>query len=656
MYISKKANSTLYFLIAAALMLTTATAEAKSLTWPDNGSGDPEDVLRMDTIDHIDNSLFINSVASGNTINVISGNIGGDVFAGYTTTTGATADHDTVNIMGGTIGSSVMFSGNVAGGISYNGDAVYNTVNMTGGTVKGSISGGESYDGNANYNTVNISGGTVGTVAGGFVSDANSNSSARYNVVNITGGTITGNIYGGDSNNGIDSNNTVNISGNVRLSPTATIAGGTSATGMLLHPENTLNIAWAGAIGSINHFQYINFTVNDAVINNNNTAITVNNSANINGSNIKIVAFENTTPLNVGSSITLLSRSTGTGILYGGSVRQGLARYFDYELSTVGAYNAVVANIVGSGVVDEVGDIPSGGGATSSLLKSGADLIDSAVFIDEVDGQSKLIAIAKHSYDKIGSGSSFDVKSTAMLVGTSKKFAGNKGYIAVGGFIEGGWGTFDTRSNFSSNIEINSNGRSNYHGGGIVVGNFRDNGFYNKLTIRAGRAFTHYNSVNLRDTNNNLASYDSSAFYYGANLAIGKVIKVNQENNLDVYGKYLFLHQGGSTVNILGDTFDLKAINSHRMRVGAKLTNTSNKYINSYIDLAYEYEFAGQSKAVTYGTELPYVSTKGATAIAELGVVYKPKNHDKFEMRMGMQGYVGKRQGMGGTMELKWKF
>lgn len=660
-------NLYLSLLVSSAIMFSPTYADAKTIIWPDDSSSsDPEAKLRTTPMNGTINSLFISSNLDGNTLTVNSGDINGSVYAAYATGSN-NATNNVLNINGGTIGigfSPSFSNGYAAAGNSQDGDSTNNTTNMTGGSVTRGLYGGVSAFGHANNNVVNMTGGSITTsvgtaaIAGGYVSNTGSSSAASNNTVNISGGSINGDIYGGDSLNGIDANNTVNISGNVTITATSSIYGGNSLNGNITHPNNTLNLAWAGTISRLGSFEHINFTVNDAVINNNNTALNITTSANINGSNIKIIAFENTTPLNIGDKITLLSRSSGNAAnLYGGSVQQGLAKYFNYDINYEnGTDNSVVMSITDSGINKDVGDIPSGNGATSSLLKSGADLLNSAALVDEVDGQAKLIGIVKHSRSKIGSNSGFNVNGTNMLLGTSKKFDGNKGYVMLGGFVEAGWGNFDTHSNFSDGAEILSSGKSSYHGAGIAMSNIRDNGIYSRFSVRLGRASTQYKSSNLTDSSNSAASYDTNSLYYGANISLGKVIKLDNSNSLDIYGKYQFLHQNGSTITISGDTFDLKPIDSHRIRVGTKLNNNSNKNINTYIDLAYEYEFAGQSKAVTYGVELPYVSTKGGTAIAELGIVYKPKNMDKFETRLGIQGYVGKRQGMSGNIEFKWKF
>lgn len=649
-------NLSLALLLSSAIIFSPNYTDAKTINWPGDDGTDPEAVLRTTIFNSTPNSLFINSSANDNIINVTGGTIQGSLYGAVSATSDTTGN--TVNIYGGNINTVGM--SDVAGGYTRVASAINNTVNMYGGTVVRAIIGGMSYEGSgAHNNTVNFSGGTVKDIYGGFVNYATGSGNATNNTVNITGGNITGNIFGGDSANGEDQYNTVNISGNVAIASTATLAGGNSGHSNSINSirGNTLNMDWVGTVKTLSNFEYINVVVSDDVLSNDNTVLKITDSASINFSHIKISSFRGVHKWSVGDQITVLSKSNGTSTLFAGSALTGLTHKFDYEMvydSTPN--NAVLAKITGYDVNPDAGDLPSGAGSTNSFLKSSADLIDSGSLVEEIDGLSRIIGVVQHSRSKFGSGSTADVNGTAMLLGASRKYQGNGGYIMLGGFVEAGWGNYDTNSNFSGDNTIKSSGKTSYHGLGVAARNIRDNGIYTTATVRLGRAFTHHKSANLTDTSGNIANYDMDSVYYGLNIGLGKVIKLSTTNNLDLYGKYLFLHQTGSDMTILDDQITFNAINSHRLRTGAKLSHQANNNLKTYLDMAYEYEFSGAAKATASGDTLPYISVKGGTAIAEVGLVYKPKNMDKFETKLGIQGYVGKRQGVSGNIELKWKF
>lgn len=649
----------LSILAVGALALNPLCVEAKVLNWPDDSlRSDPDAVLRTTPTNGVANSLYIRTSDNDNTLNILEGSvIAGSVYGAYGTAANASTSGNTVNIYGGTIGGPgpVWALPIVAGANSDQADSTYNTVNVYGGTIVNSVYGANSRSGHADHNTVNIEGGSIGgDVVGGYVALATAGSSAKYNTVNITGGSIGGHIYGGNSYNGDDSHNTVNISGNVTLAANKGIYGG---EGTASRTGNTLNMAWAGTVGTVSNFENINLTITDAVLDNSNTVLNISGTAaNIRDTHIKIADITATKPWNEGESITLLSKTTGNGILYGGKFQQGLARVYEYDMGYAGVNNAVIATLNKAGLNQDVGDLTAGIGASSEFLKGSAELIDSASLIEEIDGQSRVIGAIKYSRSKIGNDSRFNINGTSMLLGVNRKFDGDKGYVMLGGFVEAGWGNYNTHTDFSGSNEINSSGKSNYYGVGLAARNVRDSGLYTRATIRLGHISTNYKSNNLADAGGNVASYDLGSMYYGASLGVGKLIKLSEKNELDIYGKYLYLHQNGSNTTIAGDNFDFKALNSHRLRTGLRLNHKNTAGLKTYFDLAYEYEFDGRSRAFVYGSEVPSIFIKGGTATAEIGFNYKPTKAKNLQMDLGLQGYIGKRQGVSANMQFKLTF
>ena len=72
--------------------------------------------------------------------------------------------------------------------------------------------------------------------------------------------------------------------------------------------------------------------------------------------------------------------------------------------------------------------------------------------------------------------------------------------------------------------------------------------------------------------------------------------------------------------------------------------------------LAYEYEFSGKQKAATNGLAIAEPSLKGSSVIGTLGFNYKKAPDSKFSAGLNLNGYVGKRQGIGVNVEFKWVF
>ena len=166
-------------------------------------------------------SVTGNSIIIGN-----GGNVGGNVYGGRsesgTVGGSSTGAGNTVTISGNT---TTVVNGYVCGGMSVNGIATNNKVEISGGTIKSEVWGGSSTNGDATNNKVVISGGTVSSnVIGGR---SYSTGSATDNTVTISNATVNGSIEGGYSISGSTARNTVSLK-NVTL--TGWVVGGSGNT------------------------------------------------------------------------------------------------------------------------------------------------------------------------------------------------------------------------------------------------------------------------------------------------------------------------------------------------------------------------------------------------------------------------------------------
>ena len=82
----------------------------------------------------------------------------------------------------------------------------------------------------------------------------------------------------------------------------------------------------------------------------------------------------------------------------------------------------------------------------------------------------------------------------------------------------------------------------------------------------------------------------------------------------------------------------------------------SLEYLSPYLGAAWEYEFDGRQRAATNGYALGAPSLKGATGIAELGLMLKPSKTLPLSFDLAVQGYVGKREGVSGSLQARWEF
>ena len=198
----------------------------------------------------------------GNTVTISAGSVTNHVYGGYSPNneTNNKAIYNTVEIKGGTIGGA---SKSIYGGYAGK-TAQYNIVTITDGTVTADVYGGYSKNSAALNNSVTIkeTGEVTGNVYGG------SGSGANYNTVTINGVTVTGDVYGG-YNSGSSANNTayntVELNG---ASVNGSITGGTYDKN-----GNTLFLSGAGntVTGDINKFATINIA--DSVAWNSGTTV-----------------------------------------------------------------------------------------------------------------------------------------------------------------------------------------------------------------------------------------------------------------------------------------------------------------------------------------------------------------------------------------------
>ena len=646
--------------------------------------------------------------ASGNHVKVVDGSITTAVGA-YSKT--GDAIKNGVEIEGGKIGGYYAIA--VAGGWSESGNASENTVEIKGGSIEGGfrVAGGyvESGTGNANENTMTISGGTIGdegawtSIVGG--STSGDGKSASNNTITISGKpTFVGDvgIYGGQAygTNGVASNNTVNILIPITVAELTggdVMPGGTSS-------GNTLNIAAKGVTtGSVNAFQNMNFYLPSDIANN-DTMLTVNGGTktDVEGVTFGVAALSGvnlqkgntvnliTNPSGLTTADTLKTTDSATLAKEAFLSPNSLTTDNKYELSiSKKGEDTIIATVdnVTEQKADEGGSGENGGSGKKAvsipdvlkspvetragvvtLVNAGADLLVSqgmsnaadAAAAERTEGDAAaapraggFAPFAAVSFGKLRaeSGSHVDNKGIGMNLGFAREIANKNGKLLVGPVIEYGHGSYDSYQDSG----IKADGKSSYWGIGVIAKQTNDNGFYYEGSLRAGRTKSDYNS-DLRPGLH--VSYDSSATYWAAHLGVGKLEDIGHDNTLDYYGKYFYSHTGSDSTYLNGanETANFDAVNSHRIRLGARLTHALNEKNKIYGGLAWQYEFKGDARA-TYSVsgEAPSPSVKGSSGMIELGWQVKP-GKSPMTIDLGVTGWVGKQRGITANLQANWTF
>jgi len=140
----------------------------------------------------------------------------------------------------------------------------------------------------------------------------------------------------------------------------------------------------------------------------------------------------------------------------------------------------------------------------------------------------------------------------------------------------------------------------------------------------------------------------------GAHFGSGYLWNINDKASLDLGAKYFWTRQGSDSVTLTtGELVRFSAANSHRLRVGPRFSFAVSEIVSPYIGAAFEYEFTGRARATTNGLAIATPSLRGGTGVGEFGITVKP---NPVVIDLGVQGYVGKRQGVTGSLRAGYMF
>ena len=295
--------------------------------------------------------------------------------------------------------------------------------------------------------------------------------------------------------------------------------------------------------------------------------------------------------------------------------------------------------------------------AALTMLNLGHDLLatagyeNAALAVDgEEEGSVNPFITMSANNQKLDTGSHVDLKAWNMNLGFAKKINNNSGKLIIAPVIEYGRGSYDSYLDNGTH----GDGDAHFWGAGLMAKQLNDDGLYYEGSLRAGRMSTDYQSAVAGGI-----KYDSDATYYAAHLGMGKVVQLNDKDTLDYYGKLFYTRQQGDKVTVgTGATYDFDATTSLRTRLGARYTHQLSEKNAFYAGLAWQHEFDGESNAIVATTlgsaSAPAPSMKGDTGIMELG--WRVNNSDKFELGLGVNGFVGKQKGVGFNLSLNFSF
>lgn len=141
---------------------------------------------------------------------------------------------------------------------------------------------------------------------------------------------------------------------------------------------------------------------------------------------------------------------------------------------------------------------------------------------------------------------------------------------------------------------------------------------------------------------------------------MGYVWNITDRSSLDLYTRYFWTRQGSDSVTVVDDPIRFESADSHRWRAGARfsraLTMEKGAAATIYIGVAWEHEFDARARASAYGYDLDTPDLTDGTGIGEVGVSFRPSAASSLSIDFGVQGYVGVRRGVSGSLQGRWKF
>jgi hypothetical protein len=552
------------------------------------------------------------------------------------------------------------------------------TINASGAdvTTDSSVIGGYSAAGTAtaNSNRVELTAAdghtvTVGRdVNGGFADSPNGVSDG--NEVTLKGAvTVTQDVLGGETDTGGQANNnTVNLYEGVVIG--RNLYGGWITSGVTTEDVttgNALNLyGKVNVTGDTGYFQKWNFDVPVDFETNKDVMLTAGGTVVIPNNADVAVKIAGARPLmQNGDKVYLIKAGTLTAPSYNNTIDAVQGVTLDYKMLMKDSATQLWVEVDGEpAIAEQAKAVPEGRAANIATLAAGGDLFAEnamrnafAAPANELNSYTfGALGFNRSSYD---TGSSVDSDTFSVLAGLAKRRASETGAFTFGGFIEAGWGSYDTYNSFTSAGDVHGDGDTNYYGLGLSfrwdgIGTERGH-FYSDAAIRYGKA-ENDSKTGLIDASGALATYKTGSPYYGGHFGVGYVKNLDAGANLDMYTRVLWTHLESDSVTLSsGDPVNFDDADSVRWRAGLRYAAKPNGAGRFYVGAAYEHEFGGDANAAAYGYAIGAPSLEGGTGIGEIGYLYK-KSDSPFSADFNLSGFGGQRDGFGARVDLNWVF
>lgn len=219
----------------------------------------------------------------------------------------------------------------------------------------------------------------------------------------------------------------------------------------------------------------------------------------------------------------------------------------------------------------------------------------------------------------------------------------------------------EASGDYDTYLEDGMHGKGNikYVAGGFISRRTFNSGLYIEASTRFGKIERDFTSHDMKQAGEPVyVHYDkTSAPVFAGHLRIGKQLRLNQNNLLDVYGIYFHTHQGSMDLDLsTGETYNLSSATSARARLGYRLTTRTSKISRIYTGLAFQYEHTSDVVGRYKGYKTPSAGKSGVSGMLEFGWLIKPNKVAPWMLDFNATGWVGQQQGISGTFKLQKAF
>ena len=598
---------------------------------------------------------------------------------GYSYNASGSASYNTVNFYNGSVY-------HIHGGHIGSGVANYNIVNFYNGTVEDLIGAGFiSYSGDTNYNTLNIYDGDIkGTIQGGY-NDGSGN--AIGNKVNIYGGKIAGTVYGGYvKTSGEILNNEINVYGSPDLSNANLYAGYIGGNTNLYGSGNVLKFHTSNITAkNIGGFDNLNFYLPENTTNG-TKILTLTDTEGTDLSNTVLNVYaDKAANIQIGDNVYLVTNNNGgltlSNLTTSGKLSQGISLEYPMALTpvtdsdgkivtmqaTFGAARASeqtkainqglvtnfqMANILNDKLVDWLPPIDF------DELEDGQEGQDDPPAPPEVIEPKGYEIFMNIGYGKLktktGDNSEVETKGQNYDLGAARVLQQGSGPLYVAPIFQYGHGDYDT---YLPN-GIHGQGKSKFFMGGLIARKMNNNGFYYEGSFRAGKAKNDFSSNDFKLNGENVnVSYDTSTPVFAGHLKVGKNMRLNKNNLLDIYGIYFYTRQNGTGADLsTGEHYDFSASTSQRVKLGYRLTTRTSKISRIYTEMAYQYEKCSDISATYLNLSTPQAGDRGSSGMFQVGWLIKPSQKIPMMLDLNATAWVGHQSGVTAAIKFKRDF